>query len=466
MDQQYHYRPFLWVGLGFLWILPASSFETVHILETTSTGRALILNKGIFEGIQENDFALFYQKQERPRHFPSYRPIIKAEAIKVGDKTSLWLAHESALPGVLHKGKNLSMVRLSRHKQKHLQVHQYQTVTPASQLIDIDKKDHQYAWEETSPLKRTIEPKRDITLNHSSNWQESRQGNAAQLSFRQTLPPVDKKVISKSFEADHFSRMATKAINKLNKSGNIDEYLSILKSPPGNYLAGREPRWSRYMNDQKLQDFFVKSGIVEEVFRRQKKAVREWKGSEIHLRYATGVYIPLLSRTNETFKPNYALTLGYEYHLANLKPFFKKWSLELEIESRNSNISIENFQFSSQEFFFKAWSYFYFYNTPLTIEQYLVYAGLGIQQGFASLSSPSLRNSYNYQIFGFPSVRVGAKYKFAKKKLLFSKLNFGANMLLSFTPLNYQNLKRGRQFRGSNTKQVSSTLSIGLSIYL
>ena len=465
MDGQRHWQPFFWVGLGFLWASSAPAFETVRILETTSTGRALILDRGIFEGIRHNDFALFYQKRERPGHFPSYHPVLKAEAIRVGDKISFWLAHESAMPGDLSKGKNLSMLRLSRHKQKHLKVSQYQIITPSSQSIDISKKDHKYNSEEISPSSKPNE-KKDIVLNHLDTWQESQKKDLSRLSFKQSLPPVDKKTIAKSYEADHFSQIATRAIDKLNKSGNIDEYLSILKSPPAEYLTGKEPRWSRYMNDQQLQDFFVKSGVVEEVYLRQRKAVQEWKGSEINLRYATGLSVPLLKLNDDTFDTNYTLAIGYEYHLANIKPILKRWTVELGFGNHNSDLVIENYRFSSQEFFFKAWCYFYLYNTPLTLEQYLVYAGLGIQQGFASLSSPSLKNKYNYRISGFPTLRVGAKYKFAKTKTLFSKLNFGVHALLTMTPLNYQNMKRGRQFRGSSAQKISSTLSIGLSIYL
>ena len=453
------------MGLGFfLWTLSTLAFETVRILEATSTGRALILDRGIFEGIRENDFALFYKKKFRPGHFPSYHPILKAEAIKVGDKSSFWLAHESTLPGVLRKDGHLSMIRLSRHKQKHLQVHQYQIITPSSQLIDIDKKDQTYAFEKISPPIKNNE-KKDIKITHTANWQKPTDGEKNQFSFQQTFPTINKKSISKSFETEHFSQIATKAINKLNDSKNIDEYLSILKSPPSHYLAGREPRWSRYMNEHQLQNFFVKSGVVEEVFQRQKMAVQEWKGSEIHIRYATGFHIPLIGH-DDTFNTKLALSAGYEYHLANINSLWKKWTLELEAENRNTNLNIEGYRFSSQEFLFKAWCYFYFHNTALSIEQYLAYLGLGIQQGAASLSSSSLRNNYEYHISSFPSLRVGAKYKFAKDKLLFSKLSFGANLLLTIAPLRYNNLTRGRQFKGSNIQKVSSTISIGLSIYL
>ena len=112
MDEQHYWWQFFWAGIGFLWVWPAPTFETVRILETTSTGRALILDRGIFEGLQANDFALFYQKQERPGHLPQYRPVLKAEAIKVGDKISFWLAHESINSGILRPGgKDLSMVQ-------------------------------------------------------------------------------------------------------------------------------------------------------------------------------------------------------------------------------------------------------------------------------------------------------------------------------------------------------------------
>ena len=453
------------MGASFLCSPSAPAFETVRVLETTSTGRALILDRGIFEGIRENDFALFYQKRERPGHLPGYHPILKAEAVKVGDKISLWMAHESIHPEELRNGGNLSMVRLSRHKGKHLKVHQYRVITPVSDPVDIDKKDSGLSFEETSPAQKTSE-KKDIILTHSGSWEESLAKGTPRLSFQQILPPVDKKSISKSVEADHFDKMTTKTINKLNDSKSIDEYLSILKSPPSKYLAGREPRWSRHFNQQQLQDFFVKAGVVEEVYSRQKKAIHEWKGSEINLRYTTGFHLPLLSSGDGTFNAKSALSLGYEYHLANIKPFLKKWTVEFEMEGRQSNLIIEDYRFSSSEYFFKTWVYFYLHNTPLTLEQYLVYAGLGFQQGFATLSSETLRNDYDYQISGFPSFRTGIKYKFVKSKIQLFGLNFGANLLLTMTPLSYQNLRRGRYFKGSNVEKVSSTLSAGLSIYL
>ena len=206
--------------------------------------------------------------------------------------------------------------------------------------------------------------------------------------------------------------------------------------------------------------------MVEEVFKRQKKAVHEWLGSEINLRYATGFHLPLLSSGDGTFNTNSALAVGYEYHLANINPMLKKWTVELEVEGRSANIIIENYRFSSAEYLFKAWTYYYFHSTPLSIEQYLLYAGLGIQQGIASLTSNSLRNSYNYQISGLPSFRAGIKYKFVNSKIQLFGMNFGANMLLTMAPLRYQNLNRGRLFRGTSTRKFSSTLSIGLSIYL
>ena len=465
MEQRYYWRQFFGVGVGFLWLLPAFAFETVRILETTSTGRALILDRGIFEGIRPNDFALFYQKRERPGHFPGYHPILKAEAIKLGDKISFWLAHESIHPEALQNGEKLSMVRLSRHKQKHLKVHQYQVITP-SNPIDIDKKDHEYSFEDVSPS-QNIDEKKDVHLAHPTSWKKSNNENTTQFSFQQILPPVDKKTVAKSLEADHFEKITTAAIDKLNKSENMDEYFSILKTPPAQHLAGRELRWSRYFNEQQLQDFFVKTGIVEEVYRRQKQAIHEWKGSEVHLRYATSFNVPLISNSDGTFNTDFAFALGYEYHLANIKPLLKKWTVELEMEGRNSNLVIENYRFTSAEYLFKAWSYYYFYNTPLTLERYLLYAGLGIQQGLATLSLPSpARNSYDYQISGFPSFRAGVKYKFAGDKFQLFGMNFGANLLLTVTPLRYQSLRRSRLLRGSNTQKTASTISAGLSIYL
>ena len=454
-----------WVGMVFLWAFPVFSFETVRILESTSTGRALILDRGIFEGVKLNDFALFYRKRERPGHFPRYEPILKAEAIKVGDKISLWLAHESISPGGLYKGGDLSMVRLSRHKRKHLKVEQYQTITSSDNPVDIDKKDQEYSFEEVSSPEKTDE-KKDVKLGHTSSWKESQVGDISQLSFEQILPPVDKKGVAKSLEAVHFDKMTTQAIDKLNKSKNVNEYFSILKVPPSHQLSGRDLRWSRNFNDQQLQDFFVKAGVVEEVYNRQKKAIHEWKGSEINVRYATGFHLPFINSSDGIFKVNSALGVGYEYHLANIKPLLKRWTVEVEMEGRHSSLVIEKYRFSSSEYFFKAWAYYYFYNTALNIEQYLIYAGMGIQQGMAILSSAPLRNSYDYQISGLPSFRVGGKYKFVGSKAQLFGMNFGAHILLTVAPLSYQSLKRGRYFRGSNVEQISSTLSLGLSVYL
>ena len=458
-------RTSLWAGIGLLWALPTAAFETVKILETTSTGRALILDRGIFEGIRPNDFALFYRKEERSGHLPRYLPLIKAEAIKVGDKISFWLAHETTSNGNLLNGDNLSMVRLSRHKQRHLQINQGQTITPKSSTVDIDKKDHQYSYEEVSAYFQENR-KKDALLNHPGHWKESKDKNISQLSFDQILPPINKKNIAKSLEAEHFDQITNKTITKLNSSQDIEEYLSILKSPPQDYLKGRETRWSRYMNDQQIQDFFVKAGVVKEVYQRQKKALREWKGSEIHLRYSTGFHLPLLSNSDDTYKSSFALSAGYEYHLANIKPKLKKWSIEAGMGIHQSNLLINNYWLSSQEYIFQMWSYYYFHKTSLTIEQYVFYAGVGIQYGTASLSSSSLRNSYDYQISGTPSFRLGAKYKFEKNNFQLFGHNIGINFLLTASPLKYLNRRRGRTFKGGSVNKFSSTLSIGLSTYL
>ena len=455
----------VWAGIGFLWALPAPAFEEVRILEATSTGRGLILDRGIFEGIRPNDFALFYWREERDGHLPRYLPLVKAEAIKVGDKISFWLAHETTRPGNLVNGESLSMVRLSRHKQRHLKIHQYHTITPKSGAVAIGKKDHQYDSEAIdSPLPEGR--KKDVHLKHPSQWKESKNEGISELSFDQALPSINKKELVKSLEADHFDRITNRTITKLNSSKDIKEYLSILRAPPEDYLKGKETRWSRYMEDQQMKDFFVKAGVVHEVYRRQKKALREWTGREVHLRYSTGFFLPLLSDSDDTYKPNFAFSAGYEYHLANAKPHWKKWSIEGEVGIHQSNISVDNRWLSSQEYLFKAWGYYYFYNTALTIEQYVFYGGLGVQYGTATLSSPKWRNSYDYQISGTPSFRLGGKYKFAQSNFQLFGYNVGVNFLLTASPLKYLSLKTGRTLPGRNLDKFSSTLSIGLSTYL
>ena len=456
---------FLLAGMGLLWLLSASAFESVRILETTSTGRALILDRGIFEGIRPNDFALFYSREERKEHLPRYLPLIKAEAIKVGDKISLWLAHETARPGDLVTGDNLSMVRLSRHKQRHLKIHQYQIITSKAGSIDISKKDHQYDFEEIiSPSQGNR--KKDVHLKHAQQWKDSQNKGIAELSFEQVLPDINTNNLAKSLEADHFDRITDKTITKLNSSQDIKEYFAILKTPLEDSLKGRETRWSRYMDDQQIKDFFVKAGVINEVYRRQKKALREWIGSEIHLRYSTNFFLPFLSDLDDTYKSNFALSAGYEYHLANVKTHLKKWSLEAGLGIHQANIFIDDYWLSSKEYLFGIWGYYYFQNTALTIEQYVLYAGMGIQYGTATMSSSILRNSYNYQISGTPSFRLGLKYKFSDNNIQFFGHNIGVNMLLTAAPLKYLNLRRGRTFRGSSVDKFSSTLSIGLSTYL
>lgn len=196
------------------------------------------------------------------------------------------------------------------------------------------------------------------------------------------------------------------------EENQYDSEQDVFLSPPAIAKIENEgKRWSADLSDEQLRTFFVKSGISEEVKRRQ-KAFNQKFAHEIVFSLASSIS----RNTNEIDTSNkglgYSLSLGHELHLSRSQKLIDRLTLGFEIEKSKNNFEMsESINGTFSLLSFGGHLNWYFWDSPNLIGRLMPYLGLGFKRGSAKASS-SLSKEYKYEFLSLPTWRIGLKYRF------------------------------------------------------
>lgn len=189
--------------------------------------------------------------------------------------------------------------------------------------------------------------------------------------------------------------------------------------------------WSADMDEDTLRRYFITSGLLKERFRRE-IALNELDGHEILLHYAGNLNTHVaLSEVDPAYQMRgYNLSLSYDYHLSRSSIDFKNYSVQFMLERGVAYYDLSNINGRSEEGQYGLSLNYYFYNNPLTIDNFIWSIGLGAKVGMAKVGADSLSQRYDYQILTLPSLQLMTKYRFRAGDLTEDTVNVGMSFNL------------------------------------
>lgn len=225
-------------------------------------------------------------------------------------------------------------------------------------------------------------------------------------------------------------------------------------------------RWSADLDDDELRRFFIQSGIERER-RRQEFSLDRRAGNELLFRATTALTNKTTVEDDNNQNTGYALLIGYEFHLSRTNPEITNWTIEMNLERalRYYDLGGVNGRFEEGSVF-GAVNY-YFFNRPDMVRKYLLYGGVGIRRGNATVTSPSLSKDYEFSVFSIPTLQGGMKYRFSagdEREDGFD-VGLGANLLIQSELSRYSSTSEVDDDISALFITTNLRMSFGFSVY-
>lgn len=519
-------------GLVFLLLSaicrPASAafLERVQVEAVSSSGKSLILNSGHLKGLRLGDHAQVL-RVSGPADRPQLKSVGLAEVIRVTPRESYWFLHDQNRAHSVKAGAQVSLMRRSQALQglREQNVLQRKVVLSSGQKIEdeleerlrgmpdglVSERRKKYNSRQLN-VKDRDKTTYDLETSQYDVWSKKRRPDFMEQAMREfevdyigQLEDVSgAEKVRRENSHKVFQSYVNNVIETLNsRPGGLSELYQrdmdkSYKNYVGDVLVKRNlysqvtepeeeriglkphalekmkrdgPLWSADLDDRQLREFMVKTGLVEEVQRRD-RALNRVLGHEVLLRASTGLVKHTNADDPNFQNVNYSLSAAYEYALKRASDFLSSWTIEAEVFTGiNFYEMAPELNGRFQESGFGASANYYFYNSPDTIDKLIFYAGLGLRRSSATGGSKILegQQSYNYQVLSLPLYQLGAKYRFRagdsyKNDL---KIGMGLNFLLSFESKNLSVIGEDELDSPvySSFDIQDTRLAVGLSLY-
>lgn len=500
--------------------------EQVEVQMVSSTGKSLILNSGHLEGLKRGDYAQVIGvlgSSERPR----LKSLGYAEVVRVTPRGSYWFFHDQNRAHRVSSGDTVSLIR----KDKALQGLREQKVLQRKLVLSSGQKfEDELAQRERGLPKELLSGhqkdyySRELNLKSKNVMAYDLETSQYDVWSTKNRPEFIQKAM-KEFEVDYIGQLKNVShadkvrredsdevfrsyvqsiVQTLNskKEGLNELYQRELDKSYKNYVGdvlvkrnlyhqvrdpdekrlGLKPHalqkikrdgplWSADLDDQQLREFMVKTGVAQELERRE-KVQSELEAHEVIFRASTGL-VKHVNVDDPNFQNvNYSLSASYEYSLSRASEKLAAWTLEAEVYTGiNFYEMAAGLNGRFQENGFGAAVNYYFYNKPFTVEKLAFYGGMGLRRSSASGGSSLLdgQQSFDYQVLSLPILHLGAKYRFRAGDSYKDIVNvgMGLNALLSFESKNLsvvgENEIQGPVFSSFDIQDTR--LAVGLSLY-
>lgn len=491
------------------------------VLEISSTGLSVILDRGRFEGIKIGmKGRLLRPVGDMDR--PKFKYLATAEVIKVHSNYSYWYLRDINKAEFLDKGQKVVFVTMdealsgrrdANYKKRRVILREGETplkfVEESEKGVpaELIKKDGKYAktdqqltetyptvdeeriitefetWSKSKDLDYVDEYMQEVATNRETDISEDRdlddyRKKDSQKLFKSVVDGSVDKFNDYKYSLDTFYREQKKDEDyKEIREGVVDQtvYAKYQKekeqskwvSPQAMAKIKRDGKlWSSDMNDEQLRRFFIKSGIRREN-ERQRLALSEYNSNEVTFFYSTAMREHYTTNDDNFQGSNYSLGVGYEYHLRRTDPDLDKHTLDLALMRTISFYDIggeKNGRFT--EGIVKAGYNYYFVNNPATIYKWIFFGGAGLMRGNALMQGIGLVKDYSYSLIGFP-MHLGFKYRFKSGDELdqISGIGWGLNMKFSYEWLKLTNVDLIEDDINGSISIVDLRFTVGLSAY-
>ncbi|MBI2520299.1 MAG: hypothetical protein HYV97_07770 [Bdellovibrio sp.] len=454
-----------WVG-GQVW-----AFELVKVLEVSTSGRSLVVDRGYLEGVQLGEFARFIvQKGELEN--PNLSNVALGEAVQVQDNQSIWFLHEIDNASVIKVGEQMLYARANDvlEGRRPFKTLKKIILAPAQKIpekyadekrdaksreeqMDSDLVFMENDYEKSHTIKEQEKVKTaDLMVTEfeeTSSEKQTRYVEAANKELSEVnIEGKGKQIDSKKFEEREkkaqLNSVVDHDIKKINsqKNGLKGLYNEQRPDPDNRWLREKiveqsiydevreskkldeivHPRiykkaehggdfWSADMSDEQLRRYFVTSGLAKEITRR-KLALENREGNEILVRITRGAYDNSDSQDSNYRSLYNALEIGYEYHLMRTSKLLQRWSVGLDYQKGLGNYDVGPQNARVEETAFKLALHLYLYNLPSSVKAYSWFIGSALRTGSATVTGAAFARSYDYQLMGYEYGHIGVKYRF------------------------------------------------------
>ncbi|MBT7610979.1 MAG: hypothetical protein HN576_14550 [Bacteriovoracaceae bacterium] len=495
------------------------AMDGAKVIDVSSTGRSIVLDRGTLEGLKEGMVGrLLLSNEELDK--PNYTYVAYGKIIKVHSNYSYWYLSDINGKVFLDRGLKLLFVSMDRINKgrKKLELMRHKIVlrkgdTPLKFIKEKDKgvpsemikKNNNY--EEGDKLTETYSPltqdkeiyefdiwSYDKGINYVDEYMQevdvARSGMSEKIKnltkykkqydkdlFNSVVGGSVRKINDYKYNLDTFYREQSKEedMRQLRKAISIEsihkqyknnkEKLKWVSPAALSKIKKGGKLWSVEMDDQQLRKFFIESGIRREN-ERQGLALETYDTNEILLFYSTGLH-PHFTLGIEGFQgTNYSLGIGYEFFLRRTSKSLLRWSLDATFERTIAFYNVGSVNGRFTEAIGKLGIKYYIYNLPSSIYKWAWNLGVGIKRGNSEMQSLSLSKEYSYQMFGIP-FSLTAKYRFnsGDEQDQTTTIGWGVNFTLSSEYYEISTVERIEDdiLESFNVQDVR--FSVGLSSY-
>ena len=463
----------------------AVDLEEVTLEDVSTSGRSIVLSRGLLEKYEEGMYARFYI-QKGPKEFPKVFLVAEGELIKSFPRKSYWILRKIEIPKELKRNASVLMATSTNLLAgRPMRVKNHHVVVPESEMNDIDsfiEKNKENVPDRLVKAGAGYEPSADVFddeefekfsaeadllvttyegyKNKPGNYFSEEYGDLTGQRYfvgnKQValgdLRVKEDKVLFDSLSGEYVQKTngmkyglkgfyskqeRLREMPELRKDGSLDSTYAKVKEE-NKQADAINPRavakyrrdgdqWSSDMDETSLRRYFIQTGMEKEA-RRRELALNEVDGHEIILHYSGA----MVSHGNDT-DPNYQgrgynLGVSYDLHLSRTSANLKNWSLQFLLEGGVTEYNTGVYNARSEETSYGAYLNYYFVNNPLTINSFIWLAGIGIKNGSASVFTPDLSKEYSYQLLTIPALQVMTKYRFRTGDLTEDTVNLGASL--------------------------------------
>jgi hypothetical protein len=456
----------------------AFGLDEVVLLETSTSKKSVIIDRGLLENYRENTVAKFFV-QTGDFKFPKIFLVAEGKLVKLTPKKSTWLLTKVVDPRFIQENVHLLILnstdvtvgRPMKIKQRHVVNESLVTKddsnlknTPQRLLKEAkayESSDELYETENIREADLQIETtelmRKKSGIQMSDEYNDPMEekyfvgqrlvevGNIVRLEDKKLLDSMALGLVEK-VNAEKYGltnglykdQKKTDGSRELNQNLTVNSVYDQVKeddkrreeiSPQAKAKMKRDgAHWSEDMDDATLRRYFIRSGLEHEA-RRRDLALNELDGNEITFHYA-GSMVDHSNDADQNYRNlGYTLALGYDLHLSRSSKDLKNWSLQFILEKGVADYSIGgSLNARGQEGFYGAYLNYYFINNPLTLNSFIFLGGIGLKAGNIDMTAPDLSKQYSYQVLALPAFQVMTKYRFRSGDLTEDTVNVGASL--------------------------------------
>lgn len=436
-------------------------YGQVEILNASSSGKTIIINVGLDQKINNEDFGILLEKSSSPSKNDELikntvlKPVAKIRAVKIFQNTSVWVVFETFASNKVRKNSKLLIVsqeellrgrsKLKIKKSKLIGTDNYKEELKETLLEEgqfLAKRVDRYKTVDDIHDK-DIKSNDDINLIDLEKWEDLtgtgkkspisiyKSSYAKSFADRKRLDTFEKMsyAMLKKYNHPNYSRdthykeqKRVEGINDLQENRSGGSVYSNYKENLVNKQAKEEKfyqdtlskgeTWSDDYSDEELSELLHNVSIIYE---------RERRDDILAFKYNYQLYFTfgfnlldnqILSDAENGQDKKYELEFSIESYALKKFEDLNRFSFEFSLRRSEDGVNIGGSNALMIDYSGAAQMNWYPFHAPNTIHKNILYVGSLFRFGVASLLDQPSGDVASYQVFSLPGLKFGIKYNF------------------------------------------------------